>query len=273
MKKNKYKNKTEKTVKPNAFLKPVLMILLLCVVSLILIYAYDFTMQSTYFNIKKIKIEGNNRVNNNEIIDLGQIKKTDNLLSLNLTLLKKRIIHHPWIQKVSIKRLIPSGLSIVINEETPLAIVKIENIAEILINNEGKPFKEYEPAVDDLKDIPVITGLELIESEDNYIFKGPLFNSVIKVLKMDSFGEIHHVKADKNIGVSIKTLHQNNEISMILGFYDFHSKAYKAEQITNYFKNHILNKEICTFDLYDPENVLVKSKDKDALHNLTKGGA
>ena len=60
---------------------------------------------------------------------------------------------------------------------------------------------------------------------------------------------------------------------MKLGFYDFHSKAYKAEQITNYFKNHIVNKEICTFDLYDPENVLVKSKDKDALHNLTKGGA
>ena len=273
IKKNRYKNKSENTVNKNFSLKPVIMVIILCLGSLALIYVYDFTMQSCFFKIKAIHINGNNRVKAQEIINLAQIEKNDNILSLNLTLLKKRIAHHPWIQNVAIKRSIPSGLSIIIDEETPFAIVKIENIAEILINNEGKPFKEYEPGIDKLDNLPVITGLELTESEDNFIFQGQLYNSVIKVLQMNSFGKIHHVYADKNMGISIKTKHFNSDLSIKLGFYDFYNKAYKAEQIANYFKNHLINKEICTFDLYDPENVLVKSKDKDALHNLTKGGA
>ena len=149
----------------------------------------------------------------------------------------------------------------------------MKNIAEILINIEGKPFKKYEPGIDKLGNLPVITGLELTGSEGNFIFQGQLFNSVIKVLQMNSFGKIHHVNADENMGISIKTEYFSKELSIKLGFYNFYSKACKAEQIANYFKNNIINKEISTFDLYDPENVLVKSKDKDALHNITKGGA
>ncbi len=273
MKKNRYKDKSKKTVSTNFVSKPLIILLILCITSIALIYTYDFIIQSTYFTIKKIHINGNNRVKSQSIINLAKIEKNNNILSLNLALLQKRILSHPWIQNVSLKRSFPSLLSIRLTEEIPLAIVKIENIAEILINSEGKPFKEYEPDLDKLSNLPIITGLELIESEGTFIFKGPLFNSVLKVLGMNSFGKIHQVNADKNMGISIETEHFNKQISMRLGFYDFQSKAYKAEQITNYFKHHLINKEICTFDLYDPENVLVKSKDKDALHNLTKGGA
>lgn len=273
MGKNKYKNKSKKPVSITFISKPLIVIVMLCLTSLALLFAYDFTMQSTYFNIKKIHIDGNYRVKTQEIIKLAKIRKNDNILSLNLALLEKRIINHPWIQKVSIKRSIPSQLLIRINEETPLAIVRIDNIAELLINNEGKPFKEYESGLDKLDNLPVITGIELTKSEDNFLFKGLLCNSVIKVLEMKSFGRIHQINADKNMGISINTKYFGHNISMKLGFYDFHSKACEAEKIATYFKNHITNKEICAFDLYDPENVLVKSKDKDALQNLTKGGA
>ncbi|MCK5100257.1 MAG: FtsQ-type POTRA domain-containing protein, partial [Desulfobacteraceae bacterium] len=262
MKKNRYKNKLEKTVSMNFISKPLIMILVLCLTSIALIYTYDFIMQSTYFNIKKIHINGNVRIKSQEIINLAKIKKTNNILSLNLSLLQKRILSHPWIQDVSLKRSLPSGLLIKITEETPFAIVKIKNISEILINNQGIPFKEYEPDIDKVGTPPIITGLELTESEDQLIFEGQLFNLVLKVLGMNGFGKIHYVNADKNMGISIKTKYFNKEIFMRLGFYDFSNKAYKAEQITNYFKHHIVNKEICTFDLYDPENVLVKSKDK-----------
>ncbi len=273
MKNNKYKNKSGKTVNINFISTPLIIFLVLCLTSIALIYTYDFVMQSTYFNIKKIHINGNVRVKSQAIINLAEIEKNNNILSLNLALLRKRILSHPWIQNVTLKRSLPSILSIKLTEETPLALVKVDNIAEILINSQGKPFKEYEPDLDKTDKLPIITGLELTESEDSFIFKGPLFNSVLKVIGMNSFGKIHNINADKNMGISIETNHFNKEISMNLGFYNFSTKAYKAEQIENYFKKHLINKEICTFDLYDPENVLVKSKDKDALHNLTKGGA
>jgi len=273
VKKNRYKKDTEKAVSSLSISKPVIMIIILCLTSLALIYVYDFTMQSTYFNIKKIQINGNNRINNNEIIDLAQINKNDNILSLNLSLLKKRIVHHPWIQSAAIQRALPSRLTIDVNEETPLAIVKFENIADILINSQGKPFKEFDSVTDNLSDIPIITGLELHETKQNFIFKGSLFSSVLEVLAMNDFGKIRQIRADKNMGIVIQTSIANNKMQIKLGFNQFLIKALKAKQITNYFNNHIVNKEICTFDLYDPENVLVKSKDKDALHNLTKGGA
>jgi hypothetical protein len=273
MNKNRYKDKSEKTVRVNFIPKPLIIFLVLCLFSIALIYSYDFVMQSTYFNVKKVNINGNIRVKSQTIINLAKIEKNHNLLSLNFTLLEKRILSHPWIQKVSLNKSLPSGLSIRVTEETPLAIVKMKNIAEILINSKGKPFKEYKPDLDKLDGLPVITGLELKKSEESLCFKGPLFNSVLKVLNINRFGKIHHINADKNMGISIETEHLNKQITMRLGFYDFHSKAYRVEQITNYFKNHLTNKEICAFDLYDPENVFVKSKDKDALQNLTKGGA
>jgi uncharacterized protein with HEPN domain len=40
--------------------------------------------------------------------------------------LRQRIVHHPWIKNVSIKRSMPSKLSLMIKEEIPFAIVKIE---------------------------------------------------------------------------------------------------------------------------------------------------
>ncbi len=273
MKKNRYKNKSENTLNINFISKPMIIILVLCLTSIALIYTYDFVMQSTYFNLKKIHINGNIRVKSKAIVSLAKIKKDNNILSLNLALLQKRILSHPWVQNVSIKRSLPSTLSIELTEEIPLAIVKIDNIAQILINRKGTPFKEYKPGLDIIGDLPTITGLELVESESSFMFKGSIFNSVLKILGMNRFGKIHHINADKNIGISIGTKHFNKDIVMNLGFYDFSTKAYKAEQIENYFKHHIINKEICTFDLYDPENVLVKSKDKDALHNQTKGGA
>jgi cell division protein FtsQ len=273
MKKNRYKNKTEKVVKPNIFLKPVLIILLLCLANFILIYVYDFTMQSRYFTIKKIKIIGNNRVVSKEIMGLAKIKKTDNLLSINLNLLEKRIANHPWVKDALVKRNLPSTLLININEEIPLALVKIDNIAEIIINHNGTPFKEYNPEIDKVDNLPVITGLVLTKYDNDYLFKGQLLNSVLKVLTINEFGKIYSIKADKNMGISILTFDQENQVLMKLGFNNFKNKALKAKQIKNYFKNHMANKEICTFDLYDPENVFVKSKDKDALHNLTKGGA
>ncbi len=235
-------------------------------------YTYDFIMQSTYFNIKNITLEGNNRINKKEIINFSRINNSHNTLSINLHVVQKRLVHHPWIKAAFIKRDLPSGLTIKIVEEVPFAIVKIQNIAEIVINNQGKPFKELEPDIDNLNHLPVIQGLELAESKGDFNFKGNLLNLALKVLDMNRFGKIYHVKADKNMGISIKTKLYNKDITMKLGFSNFHNKAYKAEQIANYFKKNLINREISTFDLYDPENVLVKSKDKDALHNLTKGG-
>ncbi|MCP3900602.1 MAG: FtsQ-type POTRA domain-containing protein, partial [Desulfobacteraceae bacterium] len=134
MKKNRYKNKSENALNINFISKPMIIILVLCLTSIALIYTYDFVMQSTYFNLKKIHINGNIRVKSKAIVSLAKIKKDNNILSLNLALLQKRILSHPWVQNVSIKRSLPSTLSIELTEEIPLAIVKIDNIAQILIN-------------------------------------------------------------------------------------------------------------------------------------------
>ncbi len=273
MKQNRYKNKSEHKISMGFISKPLIMIVILSLISIALIYTYDFIMQSTYFNIKKIGIIGNYRVKDRTIIDIAGIKPGRNILELNLSLVQKQILNNPWIQKVSVKRTFPSTLSITVLEETPFARVKIDDIADILINPSGTPFKEYEPELDKLDNLPIITGLDLVKYKDKFIFQGPLFDPALRVLNMERFGRIFHVNADKNMGIAIKTNYFGTPVLMHLGFYDFKSKAYKAERIARYFKKHLNNREILMFDLYDPENVLVKSKDKDALHNLIKGGA
>ncbi|MBT3387313.1 MAG: FtsQ-type POTRA domain-containing protein, partial [Desulfobacula sp.] len=112
------------------------------------IFIYDFLTQSDFLNIKKIEISGTKRVLKEDILKLADLTFEKNILEINLFSIEKRIISHPWVQSAYVKRNLDSVLSISIVEHKPLAIAKIGNLADILINTLGRPFKEYNPQND-----------------------------------------------------------------------------------------------------------------------------
>ena len=120
---NYYKNSTAK--KRNRIIKRVVLsvktaavIAALLLVSFVFIFSYDFLTQCDYFKISHMTIEGTQRLSEKEIARQAQVDKGVNILAVNLSLVRKRLLAHPWIAEAGVSREIPSGLSIRIKPES-----------------------------------------------------------------------------------------------------------------------------------------------------------
>jgi cell division protein FtsQ len=262
-------------------LKCIITVASISVLSLCSIFAYDFITQSSFFNIKQIHISGAERVLNDEILSLADLTQEENIFGINLYSIERRIASHPWIDSASVHRsLFISTLSISIVEQKPLAIVKIENLADILINTQGRPFKEYDPLEDHGENLPVISGLDLTQNDNQYMFDGPLFNSIMNFLHTENPNRFKTIKADKNTGISIQAGDiynrmpdpENGFVLLKLGFDNFDAKLKKAKMISEYIDKHFPDRTIRGIDLFNIQKVFIKTKLADALHtNLEKG--
>ncbi|MBU1342347.1 MAG: FtsQ-type POTRA domain-containing protein [Proteobacteria bacterium] len=258
----------------------IMTVAFISVLSLASIFAYDFVTQSNFFNIKEIEISGTKRVLKDDLIRLAKLTDSDNIFSINLFSIEKHITSHPWIQSATIKRTLPSKLIISVIEQEPLAIVKIENLADILINTQGRPFKEYDPQKDHIENLPVISGLDLTTINQEYLFNGPLFNSIMNFFKTDISSTIRVIKGDNHTGITIEANDIYNRlksqdqpmVQIKLGFDNFDAKLNKAKKISEYIDKNFPTRTICAMDLFNIKKVFIKTRLTDALHNnLEKG--
>ena len=261
-------------------LKCIMTVAFISILSLASVFIYDFITQSKFFNITKIEISGTKRVLKEDILKLADLAHDENIFGINLYSIEKLIASHPWIQSACVKRNLASVLFISVIEQEPLAIVKIENLADILINTQGRPFKEYNPLKDHLENLPVITGVDLTSTDNQYMFNGPLFNSIMNFLKTDESGDIKKITGDKNTGITIEANDIYNQlppesrgtIQIKLGFDNFNAKLNKAKKISAYIDKNFPTRTICTMDLFNIKKVFIKTQLNDALHNnLEKG--
>ena len=260
--------------------KIVALLGLVFLISLSAIWVFDAITQSPYFAIKQVDISGTHRVTKEEVRKLTGVADQTNLLGINLNTIEQQIISHPWITTASVKRSYFSTLVVTIVEHEPLAIVNIENLADIIINTQGRPFKEYDPKKDQLNFLPVISGIDLSRADNGYQFEGPLFNAIMDLLKIQGFGKIDEVRGDDNIGITIMTQDIYNKnpnniqkvIPVKLGFERFEEKRIKAIKISAYMDTYFPDKAISAIDLYNIEKIFITTKETNTLHhNIEKG--
>lgn len=277
---NEKQSVTEPGVGIDFCLKCIMIVVFVSVLSLAAIFSYDFITQSTFFNIKTIEIQGTQRVKKQDILNTTELRGDENIFKVNAFTLEKQICAHPWIVSASVNRKLFSKLIVSITEQHPLAIVKIENLADILINKEGRPFKEYNPRQDHIENLPVISGLELTHKNNQHQFYGPLFNSVMEFLKTQGYTKTNKIHGNLNTGITIEvrdiynseTAKINGTIRIKLGFGNFKAKLDRAKYICEYVDKHFPDRTIGTIDIFNLEKVFIKTKRNKAVHNnLEKG--
>ncbi len=257
--------------------------LFLMVFSLGAIFVYDFVTQSPLFMIRQIKVSGNDRVTQEEILELCGLNKAENILRMNVAAIEKRLCNHPWIESATLRREIFSrGLLVSVAEQKPLAVANIQNIVRVVINTQGIPFKEYDPEKDHLGGLPVISGLDLTLSGSSCEFQGPLFDSIMEFFHTnpEAARQVITVNGDSQTGILIYTRGVFDNTSQLpghmipirMGFDHFREKLEKARDISAYISKNFPNKTIRAIDLFDMEKVFVKVKDRNGeAHDLGKG--
>jgi cell division protein FtsQ len=90
-----------------------------------------------------------------DLIRLSEVKKGDNILTLRLSDVRRRILRYPWVRDVRLAKRFPARLFVWVDEEEPAALLEMGDM--YLVSREGKIFKKVGP--EDPKDFPILTGL------------------------------------------------------------------------------------------------------------------
>ena len=114
---------------------------------------------SSFFNIKKIEIVGNNKLTRDEAISLSQIEIEENTFKLSKNKIEKNIKQNAY-ESVKIKRNLPSTILIEIEERVPTYMITFAN-AYAYINNQGY-FVEISK---EKLELPIITGYATKEED------------------------------------------------------------------------------------------------------------
>lgn len=243
-------------------------VLVLGLVTGFFILVHDLVTQCDYFAVRQVSIEGTQRLTAEEVARQARIRLGDNILAVNLSLVRKRLLAHPWIAEAEVRREIPSRLIIRVKEHNALALVDLGQ--KFLINHQGQIFKAWEPS--DPEDLPVVSGLDVSDltvwgqprsSEKNGApGSSAAFNAVMQVLNMGlQQGSIlpnrivRQIKVDRQIGLTLYAFEGIKAIN--LGYSDYPGKYDMLANLLSYFSRQPKSLDFDRIDLNNLERIVV----------------
>ena len=83
------------------------------------LHLYRYATNSSFFSTKTVNIAGNVRLQRDTVLRLAGIHMGDNSLAISIAGMEKAISQSPWVEAVSVKRVLPDRFDIRLQERSP----------------------------------------------------------------------------------------------------------------------------------------------------------
>ena len=113
--------------------------------------------------VDRVIVQGNQRLSVGEIEALVSDVRGQSLLTVDLHLFQTRLLGSPWVQSVTVRRILPSTVDVRIVERDPVAIARLGQQL-YLVDGTGVIMGEYGPQYSDF-DLPIVDGMAAPASE------------------------------------------------------------------------------------------------------------
>jgi cell division protein FtsQ len=226
--------------------------------SALFMVGYAAVTQTKYFRTKAIDIRGQSRLSEEAILVQAGLQQGDNLLAVNLRLVRKRLLAHPWIFEARVAREIPETIRITIFEHNPLAVVDLGR--KFLINDNGRIFKEYD--ADDPQGFPLVTGIAYADISLGDDDLTPAMRTVVDLLKMSQkrsvlpYTEIRKLHMDAEMGVTLSVWKDERKVK--LGLSQFAYKYKRLEKLLPHLKYNPTWEGFQAIDANNPDRIVVQ---------------
>lgn len=253
---------------------------LVAAMSLGFVLVYDFLTQCAYFRAETVAVEGCRQLGEKDVLRQARVYRGINILSVNLTLARKRLLAHPWIADAQVSRELPSALHIRVQEHTPLAILDMGGDRRYILNLEGEVFKAYEPS--DRLDVPVVRGLEFMDVPLPEQPGGEAFDALMTALTMGRQPaavlpnrSVRDIRVDREMGL---TLHLTDDApgpfrAVEIGYDDrgggrgYAVKYGRFQEIIDFFQREGEGLRIDAIDLKDLDRIVINPSMEDAAED------
>ncbi len=234
----------------------------LLLVSFTFIFGYDFLTQCDYFKAKSFSVTGVGKLTKEQVLKQARLDKGVNILSVNLSEVRKRLIAHLWIAEAEVSREFPSKIHIRIKEQKVLAVIDLER--KFLINTAGEIFKEV--SATDPDNLPIVSGLEFSDINVLEETRSLPFDAVMQVLKLGQNPNgflpntlIKRIHVDREIGLTIHApAFASGMISTIkIGYHNYPGKYAGLKNVLTYMKKRNEFSRLVSIDLNNIDRIVV----------------
>lgn len=260
-------------------LKIMLGIAIVTVISCTFVFLHDFFTQCDYFNAQSITAEGLDRLSQQQVMEQARITPGINILSVNLSKTRKRLMAHSWIADADVQRELPGKIHIRIREHKPIGVLDLGR--KFIINAEGEIFKEWAEADGDT--FPEVSGLGFSDLGTAGKSRSLSFKAVIDILRMGQQPEsivpcnmIRRIRVDTEMGLTLELGNRSEpgndrqpklwrypsgiRIKTIrLGFHNYADKYDRIESILSYLVREENKIIIDSIDLNNLNRIVVNS--------------
>ena len=246
--------------------------------SFFFVFVHDVFVQSPYFSARQIQVEGARRLPARVVAAQAGVHEGVNVLGVNLSAARRKLLAHPWIAEAEVRREIPSALHIRIREHVPAAVVDIGR--KFLLNEQGEIFKEVEatdpqglPVVSGLKPadvrvadrsgaaVPPVTAVLAPAAPPEAPFSRPM-EAVLQLLALgrEAGGvlparQIAAIRVDRELGLTVTAYEDGKSIR--LGYDDYAAKYRLLGELLAFFKSQPGMAAVARIDLTDAGRVIV----------------
>jgi len=187
-----------------------------------------------YFALTTIDVDGNHAVGRNEILEWADVSEGSSIWHAAPTSVRVRLLSHPRIEQVAVRREFPNRLIIHVRERRPLAIVRLDQLQ--YVDRDGHLFGPLRD--DDTRDLPLITGLEG-DGSRNFVAIGvhralQLSRLYGRMRGVDTLSEIH---VDRRAGVTI--FPQRPPVAVVLGWGGWREKLTRVARVLTAWEGQV----------------------------------
>lgn len=266
IRRNHYKNRAAKMrakiLRSLTFcLKAVAVVAVLHLVSFLFILCHDFLTQCEYFRTESLVVTGADRLSEEQVIKQAELNKGMNILSVNLSIARKRLLAHPWIAEAEVSRELPSSINIRIKEQKPFAILDLGR--KFVINTNGEIFKEMDAS--DPVNLPIISGLEFADINVRGKTRSIPYNAVMNILELGQKPEsvipiklINRIHVDREIGLTVYAFDRIKEIK--IGYDDYKGKYAKLKNVLLFLKKREDFSHLESIDLNNLNRIVINPR-------------
>jgi cell division protein FtsQ len=113
--------------------------------------------EASSLQITHMVVRGQARLSTGEVLALVDGLRGQNILGADLEAWQQKLLGSPWVERATIRRVLPATVEITVHERRPMGIGRL-GTAMYLIDGHGVIVDEYGPAYADI-DLPIIDGL------------------------------------------------------------------------------------------------------------------
>jgi len=238
--------------------KALFVLLVVTGMSLLFVLSHDFITQCDYFKARQITVSGLQRLSKESVLRQAGLGPDINTLAVNLTLTRKKLLAHPWVDGAEVSRNLPGEIDIRVTEHRPMAILDLGR--KFIINTQGKIFKEW--SVSDPDTLPVVSGLEFSDLSIDPNYRATPFQAVMTILNMGEHQgsilpnrSINRIHVDREIGLTVYAFDKSKAIK--LGYSDYPDKLKSLQNILFHIKGRHELVDFQTIDLKNLNRIVV----------------